>query len=107
MVHIRIEDRVRQALRYLGPEDVSSVQRSLSLLAKDPMGSAVQTKRLAGVPNVFVLRASDQLRVVYRIEGNAETPESEPNVGQAPSAIIVEDVISRSTLDRARRRTKG
>lgn len=95
MTNVKIEDRVSQALRHLRPEDISSVQRALVLLAEDPFASTLQTRRLHGEPDVFLLRASERLRVIYRIEGRQEK-EGDP----AAFAIVVEDIVSHEALKR-------
>ena len=92
MPEVQTENRFSQALMHLLPEDISSVQRALVSLSKDPFSASLQTHRLKGADDFYVLRASDRLRIIYRIERRQEGENSTSLV------IVAEDIISREAL---------
>jgi hypothetical protein len=68
MADVQTENRFSQALLHLPPDEISIVQRALVALSQDPFCG----KMLAGADNSYLLRASDQLRIIYRIERPVE-----------------------------------
>jgi hypothetical protein len=90
MLDVQTENRFSQALLHLLPEEISIVQRALVALSTDPFGG----RMLAGTDNSYLLRASDQLRILYRIERRPEGENSKSPV------IVAEDLISGEALRR-------
>jgi hypothetical protein len=64
MPDVQTENRFSQALLHLLPEEISVVQEALVDLSADPF----RGRMLAGADNSYLRRASDQLRIIYRIE---------------------------------------
>ena len=89
MPDVQTEDRFSQALLHLAPEEIYTVQRALAALSEDPF----RGRMLAGADNIYLLRASDQLRIIYRVE---RRPKGESSA----SVIVAEDLISREALRR-------
>ena len=90
MADVQTENRFSQALLHLPPDEISIVQRALVALSDDPF----RGKMLAGADNSYLLRASDQLRIIYRIERRLEGENS------ASPVIVAEDLISGEALRR-------
>ena len=90
MPAVQTENRFSQALLHLLPEEISVVQRALGELSKDPFLGRV----LAGADDSYLLRASDQLRIIYRIERRSDGENSVPPV------VVAEDIISGEALRR-------
>ncbi len=66
------------------------MQRALVALSEDPF----RGRMLAGADNSYLLRASDQLRIIYRID---RRPEGENSTS---AVIVAEDLISGEALRR-------
>jgi hypothetical protein len=90
MLDVQTENRFSQALLHLLPEEISIVQRALVALSTDPF----RGRMLAGTDNSYLLRASDQLRIIYRIERRTEGENSKSPL------IVAEDLISGEALRR-------
>jgi hypothetical protein len=96
MATLQFEDRVLQALRHLPEDELALVKSAFDRLA-DGSGSLPDAKPLASDPNVYVLRASPELRVIYRRE---ERLNGTGNGHQDGDLVVVEDIASRRVLDR-------
>ena len=90
MPDVQTENRFSQALLHLLPEEIFAVQRALVALSEDPFRGTM----LAGVENSYLLRASDQLRILYRIERRTGGENA------ASPVIVAEDLISKEALRR-------
>jgi hypothetical protein len=90
MLEVQTENRFSQALLHLLPEEISVVQWALDGLSKETLSGMM----LAGTDNGYLLRASDQLRIIYRIEPRPEGENSKSPV------IVAEDLISGEALRR-------
>ena len=90
MADVQTENRFSQALLHFPADEISIVQRALVALSEDPFRGKV----LAGVDNSYLLRASDELRIIYRIERPLEGENS------TSAVIVAEDLISGEALRR-------
>jgi hypothetical protein len=89
------EDRVIQAIRHLGEKDRARVMDALNILQEGGVQALTGSRKaykLAGSGNLFVLRPSQRLRIIFSYR------EGEPPANE--STIVVEDVVTHATLEK-------
>lgn len=90
MATLEFEDRVQQSLRHLPAGELAAVKRAFDRLEKEP-GRLPDAKEFPSDPNTLLLAVSPELRLIYRYE----------NPQNGLMHIVVEDIVSRRTLERA------
>ncbi|GEM_PF-6195007 len=85
-----LEDRVEQAFRHLQPKEVEKVERVFYALQTEPFENIRKRfqihKLLIPEEQVFVLRATPQLRILFKY-GEEQT-------------LIIEDIVSHKMLEK-------
>jgi mRNA-degrading endonuclease RelE of RelBE toxin-antitoxin system len=80
-MQVIVEERVRQGIRYLQPQDAAKVQRtldSLQQLGVEDLKSHRGTYKLKGLRDLFILRASPRLRILFRYQDDPLDASGEP-----------------------------
>ena len=97
MSTLLIADRVMQTALNLDPREHDRLLQALNVLKQDPFDPALSTHviAIAGMPNTFVLRVSDRLRLIYSIQ--RQQPLSLPSPPESIE-IVALDIVSKDGL---------
>ena len=89
--NLHIEDRVQIALMYMSESERAEMTEFLRMIAQNGPYGLPGVKRFPSEPNAYMIKASPQLNVIFRVD-------PAPLLATQSSVVVIEDIVADSVL---------